>query len=108
MRLEGEPKDLWEPEIEAARQGYRLLAEQAEINGDADAAKKHRQDLESSIRLARMELSELQGLSLPSQCKGCCSGKCRGRSNKGKGNGEGQPKDARGASSGPPPDNSGH
>jgi hypothetical protein len=109
MRLEGEPKDIWEPEIEAARQGYRLLAEQAESKGDADAAKQHREDLESAIRLSRMELSELQGLSLPSQCKGCCSGKCRGKGkNPGKGNGGEQPKDARGASSGPPPDNSGH
>jgi hypothetical protein len=107
MRLEGEPKDVWEPEIEAARQGYRLLAEQAEAKGDADGKKKHTEDVESSIRLARMELSDLQGLTLPSQCAGCCSGKCRGRG-KGQGKLGEQPKDARGASSGPPPDNSGH
>ncbi len=104
MRLAGEQKELWEPEIEAARQNYRLLAEQAETAGDSDSAKKHREDLEAAIRLARMELSDLQGLSLPSQCKGCCSGKCRGRSaNKGT-----KPQDARGASLGPPVDTSGH
>jgi hypothetical protein len=67
MRLEGQPKDEWEPEIEAARQTYKLLAEQAETQGDPAAATKYREDLESTIRLARMELSDLQGLPLPSQ-----------------------------------------
>ena len=67
MRLEGLGRDAWEPEVEAARQTYKLLAEQAEKRGDAAAAKKYREDLESSIRLARMDLSDLQGLPLPSQ-----------------------------------------
>lgn len=67
MRLEGQPKDAWEPEIEAARQSYKLLAEQADGAGDAAAAKKHREDLESAVRLARMDLGDLQGLPLPSQ-----------------------------------------
>jgi hypothetical protein len=67
MRLEGQPADVWEPEIEGARQNYRLLAEQAAARGDAAALKKSQEDLESSIRLARLELSELQGLPLPSQ-----------------------------------------
>ena len=67
MRLEGLTRDIWEPEIEAARQNYRLLAEEAEKKGDEAGAKKHREDLESAVRLARMELSELQGLPLPSQ-----------------------------------------
>lgn len=67
MRLEGQGKDVWEPEIEAARQTYRLLAEAAQKQGDSAAAQKHQQDLEASIRLARMDLSELQGLPLPSQ-----------------------------------------
>ncbi|AWM37237.1 hypothetical protein GobsT_48190 [Gemmata obscuriglobus] len=67
MRLEGQNRDVWEPEIESSRQTYRLLAEQADKRGDATAAAKHREDLESSIRLARLELSELQGLPLPSQ-----------------------------------------
>lgn len=67
MRLEGLSRDAWEPEIEAARQNYRLLAEQARVNGDETAAKKNQEDLESAVRLARMDLSELQGLPLPSQ-----------------------------------------
>ncbi len=67
MRLEGEPEERWMPEIESARQHYKLLAQDTEQNGEAGAALKHRQDLESAIRLERMDLSELQGLPLPSQ-----------------------------------------
>ena len=67
MRLEGLAREAWEPEVESARQAYRLLAEEAEMRGDSAAAKKYREDLESAVRLARMELSELQGLPLPSQ-----------------------------------------
>ncbi len=67
MRLEGQPRELWEPEIEAARQTYRLLEEQAESRGDDAVAKKNQEDLESAIRLARLDLSELQGLPIPSQ-----------------------------------------
>ena len=67
MRLEGLGRDAWEPEIEASRQTYKLLADSAAKAGDATAAAKHREDLEASIRLARMNLSELQGLPLPSQ-----------------------------------------
>lgn len=63
MRLEGQPEEVWGPEIEAARQTYRLLAE-----GATGAAKeKHQKDLEAAVRLARLDLSELQGLPLPSQ-----------------------------------------
>ena len=67
MRLEGHGREVWEPEIESARQIYRHLAEQSQASGDAAAAKTHLEDLESTIRLARMDLSELQGLPLPSQ-----------------------------------------
>jgi hypothetical protein len=67
MRLEGQPRDLWEPEIESARQTYRLLAEQASAQGNDTKVKKNREDLEASVRLARMDLGELQGLPLPSQ-----------------------------------------
>lgn len=104
MRLEGLGRDEWEPEIESARQTYKLLAEDADKRGDTAAAAKHREDLEAAIRLERMELSELQGLNLPKQCKGCCS--CMGRKpNKGK-----VPKnqDVRGAGGAPPIDDSGH
>jgi len=42
----------------------RLLAEQA---GDAAAKQKHQGDVEAAIRLARMEIEDLQGLPLPSE-----------------------------------------
>ena len=67
MRLEGVPRPIWEPEIESARQINRLLAETSESVGDQQATVRHQEDLESAIRLARMDLSELQGLPLPSQ-----------------------------------------
>ena len=67
MRLEGQPRERWEPEIESARQTYRLLAEQSERGSDPETARKNRENLESAIRLARLDLSELQGLPLPSQ-----------------------------------------
>jgi hypothetical protein len=82
MRLEGLPAADWEPQIEAARQNYRLLAEQAEAKGDDGALETNRHDLESAIRLARMDLSELQGLKIPKQCSGCCSGQCKKPSKK--------------------------
>jgi hypothetical protein len=116
MRLEGDPRSEWEPEIEGARQSYRLLAEQAQSRGDEAAAKQHQEDLEATIRLARMDLSELQALPLPSQCKGCCSGQCQCKGkNKAKSKGAGKTQEkkrddehARGASSGPPPDDGGN
>lgn len=64
MRLEGVAREEWEPEIEAARQNWRLLAEQA---GDEKVAAVHRADLESAIRLSRIEIEDLQGLPLPSE-----------------------------------------
>jgi hypothetical protein len=67
LRLEGEPETRWGPEIDAARQTLRLLAEQSEAQGDRPAAERDGEDLESAIRLARMDLHELQGLPLPGQ-----------------------------------------
>lgn len=64
MRLEGYDRDVWEPEIEAARQNWRLLAEQA---GDGKEAATHQADLEAAIRLARLEIEDLQGLPLPGE-----------------------------------------
>jgi hypothetical protein len=115
MRLEGRLPEEWEPVAEGSRQTYRLLAEADEARGDSKAAREHREDLESVIRLARMDLDDLQGLDIPSQCKNCKSGQCKNPGKgkkpgqkKGKGpGGEEKPKDNRGASSGPPPDNSG-
>lgn len=67
MRIEGKPSEVWQKEIESAEQTYRMLARQAEENGDEVAFASYQQDLESSIRLARMDLGELQGVPLPSQ-----------------------------------------
>lgn len=61
MKLEGLPATEWEPEIEAARQEYKLLAQTG-----ANTV-KHRADLEAAIRLARAEPSELYGLPIPNQ-----------------------------------------
>ncbi len=61
MKLEGLPAEEWEPEIEAARQEYKLLAQ------TGDDKEKHLADLESAIRLARAEPTELYGLPIPSQ-----------------------------------------
>jgi hypothetical protein len=82
MRLEGVAREEWEPEVEASRQNYRLLAQRAENSGDAELIKKSQEDVEAAVRLARLDLSELQALPLPCQCKGCCSGKCRGKGKK--------------------------
>lgn len=106
MRLEGLGRDEWEPEVEAARQTYKLLAEEAAKRGDDAAAKKHTEDLEAAVRLARMDLSELQGLNLPKQCKGCCS--CKGRKLAKKGPKPPKQNDIRSAGGAPPPDDSGH
>jgi len=67
MRLEGAPREDWEPRIEASRQTYKLIAEELSQGGDAAELKTCKEDLEAAVRLARMELSELQGLPLPSQ-----------------------------------------
>lgn len=67
MRLEGQPEEVWRPEVDSAEQTYRLLAQQSAEQGDEAAARQIKEDLEATIKLARMELSELQGLPLPSQ-----------------------------------------
>lgn len=67
MRLEGVPEEEWKPEIEAARQHYTQLTIDAKELGDEELLSRSAEDLESSVRLARMDLSELQGLPLPSQ-----------------------------------------
>ena len=64
MRLEGLDRKVWEPEIEAARQNWRLLAEQA--TNDSEKV-LHQEDLEAAVRLARLEIEDLQGLPLPSE-----------------------------------------
>jgi hypothetical protein len=106
MRLEGEPETIWEPEIESARQIHRLLAEEAEQRGDSKK-QEHFENEEATIRLARMGLDELQALKLPCQCCNCKAGACKSACKK-PGQSPNEPKDARGASMGPPPDNAGN
>ena len=105
LKLEGQPDTEWEPEIEAARQEQKLLVRRATEAGDTAAAARHADDLEASIRLARMEPEELYGLAIPRQCSGCKSGKCAG--NKPSPKPSRAPEDSRGASSGPPMDGEG-
>jgi hypothetical protein len=110
MRLEGGGKEQWSKPIDRARQTFRLLAEQAAESGDAAGAQRNADNVESAIRLARLDPEELRGLPLPKQCQGCKSGKCKGGNCKGKNPGKKpgeKPKDNRAAGSGPPPDNSG-
>lgn len=107
-RLEGLPRDEWEPHAESARQTWRLLAEEAERRGDTAAAARHGANLEAVIRLTRLDPEQLQGLPIPPQCRGCQGGKCR--SCKGKSRIRSQPRpvgDARGAGGGAPVDESG-
>jgi hypothetical protein len=106
MKLEGLAREDWEPKIESSRQTYRLLAEQAEASGDPATARSRKEDVESAIRLALMDPGDLQGRPLPKQCQGCKSGQCKKPGRK-PGTPKTKAKDARGASSGPPPDNSG-
>jgi hypothetical protein len=104
MRLEGAQSAEWNIQVENARQHFRLLAED-NLASDPATAKVHQENLESAIRLARMDLSELQGMPLPKFCQGCknVSQKCRCQSeSKGKKPAE-KPKDARGAGSGERP-----
>ena len=66
MRIEGLPRETWEPEAARARQNYQVLAESAQkIGGTVE--KKAKEDLEAAVRLALVELDDLQGLPLPSQ-----------------------------------------
>tara|TARA_R110002095_G_scaffold215072_2_gene208418 strand:- start:8881 stop:9567 length:687 start_codon:yes stop_codon:yes gene_type:complete len=112
LRLEGVGKEGWEPIIESSRQNYRLLAENAAESGKTGELKEQQENLEAVIRLANLDLTDLQGMPIPKQCKckGCCSGVCNGKKKskkKGKGMAKKKPKDNRGASSGSPPDKSG-
>lgn len=107
-RLEGMPRDEWEPHAESARQSWRRLADAAEARGDAVAATRHAENLEAVIRLARMDPEALQGQPIPRQCRGCKGSTCRSCSGKARSKDPSSGrKDARGAADGPPPDRSG-
>lgn len=101
MRLEGAATGEWMLPVENARQHFRLLAEESSSAGQREDYQKN---LEATIRLARMDLSELEGMPLPKFCQGCknVSQKCRSQREsqckaQGKKEGEQKPKDARGA-----------
>ena len=67
MRLEGHSREVWEPVIESSRQNYYAAAEFAKSEGNQQSADQLVENLEASIKLARIDLDELQGLPLPSQ-----------------------------------------
>ncbi|MEM7456088.1 MAG: hypothetical protein AAF456_17195 [Planctomycetota bacterium] len=67
MRLEGLDREAWQDDIESSQQNYRLLASNALDAGDSLAYTSYIEDLESAVRLQRMDLGELQGLPLPNQ-----------------------------------------
>jgi hypothetical protein len=69
MRLEGASTDEWTAEADAARQHFRLLTETASDASDEEMSAKN---LESVIRLQRLDLNELMGLPLPKKCSGNC------------------------------------
>lgn len=107
MRLEGAPREEWMVQAENARQHFRLLSENA-LAGEAAQAKGHQENLEATIRLARMDLSELQAMPLPKFCNGCknvsqkCRNQCEGKS-KGQKPKEEKKEDARRAGAGERP-----
>ncbi len=111
MRLEGaEPKE-WTEQTEAARQNFRLLAEDSRDSREQDRMEKFQKNLEATIRLARMDLSELQALPLPEEVantknvsqkvrkQGEGKGKGKGKGEE-PGKGESEPDDARNAGAG--------
>lgn len=108
MRLENAPTEEWMEQAENARQNFRLLAEQTQT-GEPHATGDYQKNLESVIRLERMDLSELQGLPLPKKCQGCknCSQKCRGQKESRSQQPKEKPEDARGAGTGKRPDGTG-
>jgi len=98
MRLEGADRSEWTVQTDQARQNFRLLAEQSATAGSVRTADLQK-NLEATIRLAQMDLSELQGLPLPKKCSGCknCSQKCRAQRESKQRTEKKEPKDARGA-----------
>ena len=109
MRLEGAPPEEWILEADQARQNFRFLAEAAQKENSA-AALTYQKDLEATIRLARMDLSELQGLPLPKECAACknCSQRTREqRQSRAKNPGNEMPEDIRQQGIGKRPEGSG-
>ena len=70
MRLEGARRDLWMEEAELARQNYRLLTEAGFTAGNSPFAQTQQTNLELSVRLERMSMSELLARRLPEEGQG--------------------------------------
>ena len=67
MRLEGAQKDLWMEEAELARQNFRMLSEESLLAGRTNYSQLQQTNLEASVRLQRMSLTELMGRPLPEE-----------------------------------------
>ena len=67
MRLEGHSREIWEPVIESSRQNFYAASEFARTQANKESVDQLIQNLEASIKLARMDLEELQGLPLPNE-----------------------------------------
>jgi len=67
MRLEGAQRDLWMEEAELSRQNFRLLSEQTLATRQTNYSMLQQTNLETSIRLQRMSLTELMGRPLPEE-----------------------------------------
>ena len=101
MRLEGATTEEWLAEAEVARQNFRLLAEGADEDDESRAA--YERSLEATIRLERMDLSELLARPKPKNCPKCKGGLCQQKRKQcasrakapGKKPGEQKPPDAR-------------
>src|SRR4029453_2890004 len=76
MRLEGAPAEEWLLPIESPRQHFRMLAEQTATD---TVSADYQKNLEASIRLELMDLSELKGIPLQKFFSGyrIVSQKCR-------------------------------
>ncbi len=114
MRLEGADDEEWYAEATAARQQFRLLAEQQPASISAATSVYHT-NLEASIRLALMDEAALKALPLPAKLCACknVSQKMRKQrasqrqQQKAKSEGKKEKKDARGAGLGERPEETG-
>lgn len=71
MRKEGATEDEWKPEVERARQHFRLLAEKASDKSDVEKTETFKKNLEATIRLEHMSVKDVQALPLPKSCPKC-------------------------------------
>jgi tetratricopeptide (TPR) repeat protein len=70
VRLENVSEDEWRNQIDQARQGFRYLSETCASDAETEGgcgSETHQKNLESAIRLAQMDTSDLKALPLPKQ-----------------------------------------